>query len=78
MPSAVDRQVHSEHLTVVKVLSGCRNIVIAAQQSPALKGNSVAEAVGPSCRVHLLTKVLCLKSHGKQLYVKVSVCDWLL
>jgi hypothetical protein len=60
MPSAADRQVYSEHLTAVKVLAGCRNIVITAQQSPALKDNFVAEAVGPSGCVLLVTKVLCL------------------
>lgn len=62
MPSAADRQVYSEHLTVVKVLAGCRNVVVADRQSPALKNNYVAEAVGPSGCVHLISKVLCLMS----------------
>ncbi|XP_021915819.1 valine--tRNA ligase-like isoform X2 [Zootermopsis nevadensis] len=56
MPSAADRQVYSEHLTVVKVLAGCRNVVVADRQSPALKNNYVAEAVGPSGCVHLISK----------------------
>jgi hypothetical protein len=58
--SESDQGVYSENLTVVKALAGCGDIVVAAYDSPVLKANHLAEAVGPSACVHLIVKVVCL------------------
>jgi hypothetical protein len=67
-PLAADREVYSEHLAVMKMLAGCRSIVVAAHESPALKNTSVAKAVGLSGCVYLVAKVLCLMFHVKQVW----------
>jgi hypothetical protein len=63
--SPVDMEVYNEHHTVIKALVGCRDILVSADKSLALQNNPVAEAVGPSGCVYLVTKVLCLVSHHR-------------
>jgi hypothetical protein len=61
--SPLEREVYSEHQSVVKALVGCGDVVVSADKSQALQNNPVAEAVGPSGCVYLIAKVLCLASH---------------
>jgi hypothetical protein len=63
--SALEQGVYTEHLTVVKALVGCGDVVVAAYESPVLRGNYVSEAVGPSSCVHLVVKVFCFMSDMK-------------
>jgi hypothetical protein len=60
--SPVDREVYNEHQTVIKALVGCRDVLVSADKSQAPQNSPVAEAVGPSGCVYLITKVLCLAS----------------
>lgn len=61
--SPVDKEVYDEYHSVIKALVGCRDVLVSADKSLALQNNPVAEAVGPSGCVYLITKVLCLVSH---------------
>lgn len=63
MSSPVDAGVYTEHQSVVEMLVGCGDVVVSTDECLALRKNPVAEAVGPSTCVYLLTKVLCLASH---------------
>jgi hypothetical protein len=63
--SALDQEVYSEHLSVIKALVGSGDIVVAAYESPVLRDGCVSEAVGPSGCVHLAVKVVCFVSDVK-------------
>jgi hypothetical protein len=75
--SASDREVYSEHVTVMKALVGCRDIVVAAHESPVLRDNCVSEAVGPSGCVHVVAKVPSLASDVKRVGFVISSCDYI-